>query len=93
MYIIFYSRFYFAETMLTVVYLHSFEIVHRDLKLGNLLITALGHSKLTVFRRSKMRVMSLATNLYEDYIDKGTKQFNDTLLLGTPEYIQEEVCS
>ena len=42
-------RFYFAETVLAVEYLHSFGIVHRDLKPDNLLITALGHIKLTDF--------------------------------------------
>ena len=70
-------RFYFAETVLAVEYLHSFGIVHRDLKPDNLLITALGHIKLTDFGLSKMGLMSLATNLYEGYIDKETKQFSD----------------
>ena len=68
------ARFYFAETVLAVEYLHSFGIVHRDLKPDNLLITALGHIKLTDFGLSKMGLMSLATNLYEGYIDKETKQ-------------------
>lgn len=71
------SRFYFAETVLAVEYLHSFGIVHRDLKPDNLLITSLGHIKLTDFGLSKMGLMSLATNLYEGYIDKETKQFSD----------------
>jgi serine/threonine protein kinase len=71
------ARFYFAETVLAVEYLHSFGIVHRDLKPDNLLITALGHIKLTDFGLSKMGLMSLATNLYEGYIDKETKQFSD----------------
>ena len=44
-----FCRFYFAETVLAVEYLHSFGIVHRDLKPDNLLITALGHIKLTDF--------------------------------------------
>ena len=71
------ARFYFAETVLAVEYLHSFGIVHRDLKPDNLLITSLGHIKLTDFGLSKMGLMSLATNLYEGYIDKETKQFSD----------------
>ena len=86
-------RFYFAETVLAVEYLHSFGIVHRDLKPDNLLITALGHIKLTDFGLSKMGLMSLATNLYEGFIDKETKQFSDKQVFGTPEYIAPEVVS
>jgi microtubule-associated serine/threonine kinase len=52
------ARFYFAETVLAVEYLHSYGIVHRDLKPDNLLITALGHIKLTDFGLSKMGLMS-----------------------------------
>ena len=85
------AKFYFAETVLAVEYLHSFGIVHRDLKPDNLLITALGHIKLTDFGLSKMGLMSLATNLYEGYIDKETKQFSDKQVFGTPEYIAPEV--
>ena len=48
------ARFYFAETVLAVEYLHSYGIVHRDLKPDNLLITALGHIKLTDFGLSKV---------------------------------------
>lgn len=71
------ARFYFAETVLAVEYLHSYGIVHRDLKPDNLLITALGHIKLTDFGLSKMGLMSLATNLYEGYIDSDTRMFSD----------------
>ncbi|PSN47850.1 hypothetical protein C0J52_01244 [Blattella germanica] len=85
------ARFYFAETVLAVEYLHSYGIVHRDLKPDNLLITALGHIKLTDFGLSKMGLMSLATNLYEGYIDRETKQFSDKQVFGTPEYIAPEV--
>jgi microtubule-associated serine/threonine kinase len=38
-----------------------------------------------------MGLMSLATNLYEGYIDKETKQFSDKQVFGTPEYIAPEV--
>uniref|UniRef100_A0A8D8UCW6 non-specific serine/threonine protein kinase n=1 Tax=Cacopsylla melanoneura TaxID=428564 RepID=A0A8D8UCW6_9HEMI len=85
------ARFYFAETVLAVEYLHSYGIVHRDLKPDNLLITALGHIKLTDFGLSKMGLMSLATNLYECYVDRDTKQFSDKQVIGTPEYIAPEV--
>ncbi|XP_058796475.1 microtubule-associated serine/threonine-protein kinase 3 isoform X2 [Phymastichus coffea] len=85
------ARFYFAETVLAVEYLHSYGIVHRDLKPDNLLITALGHIKLTDFGLSKMGLMSLATNLYEGYIEKDTRQFSDKQVFGTPEYIAPEV--
>lgn len=85
------AKFYFAETVLAVEYLHSYGIVHRDLKPDNLLITAFGHIKLTDFGLSKMGLMSLATHLYEVYIDKDTKQFSDKQVYGTPEYIAPEV--
>ncbi|XP_063706020.1 microtubule-associated serine/threonine-protein kinase 3 [Culicoides brevitarsis] len=85
------ASFYFAETVLAVEYLHSYGIVHRDLKPDNLLITALGHIKLTDFGLSKMGLMSLATNLYEGYIDSETRQFSDKQVYGTPEYIAPEV--
>ena len=38
-----------------------------------------------------MGLMSLATNLYEGFIDKETKQFSDKQVFGTPEYIAPEV--
>lgn len=88
------ARFYFAETVLAVEYLHSYGIVHRDLKPDNLLITAFGHIKLTDFGLSKMGLMSLATNMYEEYIendDDQTNQFSDKQVYGTPEYIAPEV--
>ncbi|KAG1702074.1 Microtubule-associated serine/threonine-protein kinase 2 [Nymphon striatum] len=85
------ARFYFAEIVLAVEYLHSYGIVHRDLKPDNLLITSMGHIKLTDFGLSKMGLMNLATNLYEGYVDREAKQFNDKQVIGTPEYIAPEV--
>lgn len=85
------ARFYFAETVLAVEYLHSYGIVHRDLKPDNLLITALGHIKLTDFGLSKVGLMSLATNLYEGYMDTDSRKFSDKQVFGTPEYIAPEV--
>lgn len=85
------SRMYFAETVLALEYLHNYGIVHRDLKPDNLLITSMGHIKLTDFGLSKMGLMNLATNLYEGSIDKDCQMFKDKQVFGTPEYIAPEV--
>ncbi|XP_034035232.1 microtubule-associated serine/threonine-protein kinase 2 isoform X2 [Thalassophryne amazonica] len=85
------ARMYFAETVLALEYLHNYGIVHRDLKPDNLLITSMGHIKLTDFGLSKIGLMSLTTNLYEGHIEKDTREFLDKQVFGTPEYIAPEV--
>ncbi|PIK59730.1 putative microtubule-associated serine/threonine-protein kinase 3-like [Apostichopus japonicus] len=85
------GRLYFAEAVLAVEYLHSYGIVHRDIKPDNLLITSTGHIKLTDFGLSKVGIMSLTTNLYEGSVGKDTKQFQDQQVCGTPQYIAPEV--
>ncbi|XP_016140211.1 microtubule-associated serine/threonine-protein kinase 2 isoform X4 [Sinocyclocheilus grahami] len=84
-------RMYFAETVLALEYLHNYGIVHRDLKPDNLLITSMGHIKLTDFGLSKIGLMSLTTNLYEGHIEKDAREFLDKQVCGTPEYIAPEV--
>uniref|UniRef100_W5MME3 non-specific serine/threonine protein kinase n=1 Tax=Lepisosteus oculatus TaxID=7918 RepID=W5MME3_LEPOC len=85
------ARMYFAETVLALEYLHNYGIVHRDLKPDNLLITSMGHIKLTDFGLSKMGLMSMTTNLYEGHIEKDAREFLDKQVCGTPEYIAPEV--
>lgn len=48
-----------------------------DLSVPSLLITSMGHIKLTDFGLSKMGLMSLTTNLYEGHIEKDTREFLD----------------
>ncbi|KIH58293.1 kinase domain protein [Ancylostoma duodenale] len=88
----FYGSLYVAETVLAIEYLHSYGIVHRDLKPDNLLITAMGHIKLTDFGLSKIGLMNRTTLVaegFENTVD--TQQFKDKQLCGTPEYIAPEV--
>ncbi|RCN30398.1 hypothetical protein ANCCAN_23828 [Ancylostoma caninum] len=80
------ARLYVAETVLAIEYLHSYGIVHRDLKPDNLLITAMGHIKLTDFGLSKIGLMNRTTLVaegFENTVD--TQQFKDKQLCGTPE--------
>ncbi|CAJ0959900.1 unnamed protein product, partial [Mesorhabditis belari] len=83
------TRLYVAETILAIEYLHSYGIVHRDLKPDNLLITAMGHIKLTDFGLSKIGLMNRTTLVVETETE--TQQFKDKQLCGTPEYIAPEV--
>uniref|UniRef100_A0A9J7XTE9 non-specific serine/threonine protein kinase n=1 Tax=Cyprinus carpio carpio TaxID=630221 RepID=A0A9J7XTE9_CYPCA len=85
------ARMYFAETVLALEYLHNYGIVHRDLKPDNLLITSMGHIKLTDFGLSKIGLMNMTTNLYEEHMEKDTREFIDKQVCGTPEYIAPEV--
>jgi serine/threonine protein kinase len=47
------AKYYTAEIILALEYLHSEGIVYRDLKPENILIDATGHCKLTDFGLSK----------------------------------------
>uniref|UniRef100_A0A3B4ZEX2 non-specific serine/threonine protein kinase n=1 Tax=Stegastes partitus TaxID=144197 RepID=A0A3B4ZEX2_9TELE len=57
----------------------------------SLLITSMGHIKLTDFGLSRIGLMNMTTNLYEGHMEKDTREFIDKQVCGTPEYIAPEV--
>lgn len=81
------ARIYIAETITALDYIHNYGIIHRDIKPDNMLITSLGHIKLTDFGLSKIGLMSLTTVDSFEEIDK----FKDKKIQGTPNYIAPEV--
>jgi serine/threonine-protein kinase greatwall len=50
------AKFYCAEIILALQYLHKHGIVHRDIKPDNMLVSAKGHIKLTDFGLSKIEL-------------------------------------
>merc|ERR1719230_1891886 len=69
-------KFYSAELLLAIGYLHSLNIIFRDLKPENVLLDGEGHAKLTDFGLSKEGI--------ED-------NFSAKSMCGTPEYLAPEI--
>ena len=70
------AKFYIAEIILAIEYLHKNGIIYRDLKPENILLADDGHLKLTDFGLSKQGIFK----------DEKTYSF-----CGTPEYLAPEI--
>lgn len=71
------ARFYAAEIVLAISYVHSLDIIYRDLKPENVLLDARGHVRLTDFGLSKEGISNSSS---------GANSF-----CGTPEYLAPEI--
>lgn len=72
------ARFYFSEVLLALEYLHSVDIIYRDLKPENVLLDQDGHIRLSDFGLSKKGLLP----------ESGAKAFT---FCGTPEYLAPEI--
>lgn len=97
------ARVYIAELVLALEYLHTLEIVHRDVKPDNILIARDGHIKLTDFGLSKIGLMNRTSDLSgfeinefapsnanNENIKKGADRSQQSAV-GTPDYLAPEI--
>lgn len=92
------AKFYLAEVVCALEYLHMEGIVYRDLKPENILMTEDGHIKLSDFDLSKQHEEDekprIKTSLFgEDEIVVEPTEFHSYSFVGTNEYLAPEIIS
>ncbi|KAI9209429.1 kinase-like domain-containing protein [Polychytrium aggregatum] len=79
------ARFYLAELIVAVEYMHKTNVLHRDLKPENIVLDSEGHIRVTDFGCAKI----LDTEPTED--DGNPKPERKRSFVGTPEYCSPEL--
>ncbi|XP_057746312.1 probable serine/threonine protein kinase IRE [Arachis stenosperma] len=100
------ARVYIAEVVLALEYLHTLNVIHRDLKPDNLLIGQDGHIKLTDFGLSKVGLINSTDDLSAQSFYNNGFLGDDELkpqhyskregrrkhsIVGTPDYLAPEI--
>ena len=94
------AKFYAAEVLLGMEYLHMMGIIYRDLKPENILLHASGHIMLTDFNLSKQSQVQTQAKVIRGMFDREDSARIDVKpdlvtnsFVGTEEYVAPEVIS
>mmetsp|Transcript_19707 Transcript_19707/g.55411 ORF Transcript_19707/g.55411 Transcript_19707/m.55411 type:complete len:402 (+) Transcript_19707:73-1278(+) len=89
------AKFYAAEVLLALEYLHMLGFIYRDLKPENILLHASGHIMLTDFDLSKASAMPVTPKIVKQMFDKPAVHAKPSVVtnsfVGTEEYIAPEI--